>query len=287
MKKLKLFTLLITNMMIISGCNVNINSNSSSDNNNKSDITSNDESTPNDSVSLSSEDDNEDTASEIILDSQDNSEISDEISSDDNIQSDDESEIIIDSDVSSVEDFSGDIISDSDNQEASDNSSSEIIDNGEINEFILYPANFKEFKGIEYTNFEINSKYPDEIALSPNGKISATSAFENLDSIMIHVYGTYDNLIVSNENGTITPTIQNQGEGNKTSVKYTYNFSNSSSFLIENPSSYVVNIYSITVKYYGDITITLPVEPEIPDNPNQYSVGWTNNDFGNYYQTIN
>lgn len=249
--------LLITTSISIYGCDLPANLNSSSDA----------DSLP------SSVDSTYSISPESIIDSSLDESI-DEISSSDII-----TEEISSLDLSTIE-SSSEEISSTDESTSEDNSTSPIEE--EIENFTIGPTNYTDYSDISYTGVAINTRYSDELAISPNGKIEA-SGFDYIDSIQIHVYGTYDNLVVSSENGTITATKETLGEGNKTSVKYTYDFAGSHSFIIDNPSTYVVNCYTITIYYKGKSGVILP-EVNIPDT--EFSVGWTNQDYGTYYSSI-
>ena len=164
-------------------------------------------------------------------------------------------------------------------------SSNEVVQ-GEEQNFIINSSNYTNYKDIIYDKVAINDKYSDELEISPSGKITIGD-FDYLTKVVIHLYGTYDNLVISsNANDNIKwSNKETLGEGNKTSVKYVYDLDGASSLIISNPSTYKVNAYSITVYYKGETTIDLPEEQGY--DPIETTVGWTNEDYGTYYSSIN
>ncbi len=161
--------------------------------------------------------------------------------------------------------------------------------------------NFNKFDGITLVDVVENTKYPEEFTFNANGSLT-TSAITDITQVKTHVYGTYDNMKMyagTSTSGTlITATSEPSSDGK--SVYYTYSFASKtdSFYLLNSSSEYRVHLYSIEITYTGvnnlkaNGTVNPTPTPSGDVKPDPTPIqpdknGWTNNDFNNYYSSIN
>ena len=149
---------------------------------------------------------------------------------------------------------------------------------------VIDPSNFNSVPEVITRDVVENTKFPQEFDIKPDGFLISNN-ISDITKIEVYVYGTYDNLEMYaglNDQGTkITATSTESGDGKI----YTYTFDGTTDeFFLVNPSTYTVNVYSITIYYTGERTGTtnetpLPEEPEPVDPTTADSVTYV---FGDY-----
>ncbi|MBR1581751.1 MAG: MBL fold metallo-hydrolase [Bacilli bacterium] len=126
--------------------------------------------------------------------------------------------------------------------------------------------NFNKLNYISLVDVVPNATYPEEFTVKKStGKISS-SCIKQVTKIVATAYGTYDNLKVYDKvsGGTEITGTSEANPNYNSATDHIYVFSNGADeFRIENPSSYDVHLYSITIFYKGEISGEMPyVEKE-------------------------
>ena len=134
---------------------------------------------------------------------------------------------------------------------------------------VIDPSNFNSVPEVITRDVVENTKFPEEFNINPDGFLISNN-ISDITKIEVDVFGTYDNLEMYaglNDQGTRITATTSQGQG----TLYTYTFDGTTDeFFLVNPSTYTVNVYSITIYYTGERTGTtnetpLPEEPEPVD----------------------
>ena len=149
---------------------------------------------------------------------------------------------------------------------------------------VIDPSNFNSVPEVITRDVVENTQFPQEFNIKPDGFLISNN-ISDITKIEVFVYGQYDNLEMYaglNDQGTkITATSTESGDGKI----YTYTFDGTTDeFFLVNPSTYTVNVYSITIYYTGERTGTtnetpLPEEPEPVDPTTADAVTY---EFGDY-----
>ena len=94
------------------------------------------------------------------------------------------------------------------------------------------------------------SKYKEiEFPKNENASIRTGEKIKKINRVIIDVYGKYNNLKVYAGTDATGTEIKNPATGSGTGTTYTYMMNDADSAFIINPSSYNVDIYSVTVYY--------------------------------------
>ena len=88
-----------------------------------------------------------------------------------------------------------------------------------------------------------------ELPKNENASIRTGEKIKKINRVIIDVYGKYNNLKVYAGTDATGTEIKNPATGSGTGTTYTYMMNDADSAFILNPSSYNVDIYSVTVYY--------------------------------------
>jgi|GEM_PF-2590002 len=132
----------------------------------------------------------------------------------------------------------------------------------------LDPKTFASYPAIVLNKVVENAQYDNEFTFQKEGSYMTSSGITGISKIVVHVFGTYDNLKMyqgTSASGTLITATVAEKENSK---EYTYTFNDSTdAFYLTNPSTYAVHVYSITVYYTGTMSGTAPENPSTPDTP--------------------
>ena len=140
-----------------------------------------------------------------------------------------------------------------------------------LNVLTLNPNNFAAYPAIEISNVVPNAEYDEEFTMQKDGSYIKSTNITQIVKIEVSVFGKYDNLKMydgsSNQGTLVEASVETDGD---TYGIYTYEFENETdAFYLENPSSYDVHLYYISIYYNGIIN---EVEPVIPETPGEIHI---------------
>ena len=160
---------------------------------------------------------------------------------------------------------------------------------------VINPSNFNKLSEIELVNVVENTQYPKEFTFNSLGVLK-TNKLNGLKKLEMHVYSTYENLIVyENYNGTGTALKSNKVEGDNEAT-YTYDLNGGNELYIVNSSeTHRTHVYEIKITYMGvkdssgnnnssSINTSSPFVSENSSSSSYIESDWYD---GNYYDDVN